>query len=99
MGCPDGPTPRRRATVHRCLTPDRSFAKRTTLDALGLESGCDARWVGIGGAFGHGEFWGRGGVPFALVGHPYQIAADQHALLAALARSPTLRVAVDDRPS
>ena len=53
----------------------------------------------LGQVFDHETMWGRRGIPTTLVGDPYQIGADERALLAELARYPTLAVAVDDRPS
>ncbi len=80
--------------------PARVAEMRSVLDALGL-AGISQRWIGMGGAFDHGVFWGRGGKPWALVGHPYPygFGPDERALLADLARFPTLLVRVDDRPS
>ncbi|MBV8557639.1 MAG: hypothetical protein JO116_18915, partial [Planctomycetaceae bacterium] len=53
----------------------------------------------LGQVFDHETMWGRRGIPTTLVGDPYQIGADERALLAELARHPTLAVAVDDRLS
>ncbi len=85
--------------------PDRVEEIRAILEALGL--GNIKGWPGKGGVFDHGTSWGRRTkigprsslVPFALVGHPYDIDADERGLLTELAKYPTLRVAVDDRPS
>jgi len=78
--------------------PQRVGEMRSFLSVLGLD--CDsARWVSRGGVFDHGEMWGRGGEPWAVVGHPYRIDDDKRGLIADLARFPMLRVSVDDRPS
>ena len=52
-----------------------------------------------GGAFDHGDFWGRDGAPVMMVGAPYTINERERAQLEALAQFSTLHVAVDDRPS
>ena len=65
----------------------------------GLGMGPRRAWPSPGGIFDHGTIWGRLGIPTTIVGDPYQIDADERALLAGLARHPTLAVAVDDRLS
>jgi hypothetical protein len=82
-----------RATGER---PERVAAMRALLDALGM--GPSRRWPGRGGVFDHGEMWARRGSPWAVVGHPYGVDDRERGWLAELARFPTLRVAVDDRP-
>lgn len=77
--------------------PQRLDEMRELLGWLGL--GESRTWPGPGGVFDHGEMWARSGRAVALVGHPYQITADERVWLAELARYPTLRVAVDDEPS
>lgn len=76
--------------------PARVAEMRELLKILGL-AGISQRWIGMGGVFDHGVFWGRAGKPWALVGHPYGINDDERTWLAELARYPTLRVYVNDR--
>ena len=65
-----------------------------------LAHGRDQRFFFLGwGVFDHGSMWCRNRLPVLMVGQPYDIAADESELLKALARYPTLRVALDDRPS
>lgn len=77
--------------------PARVAEMRSVFNALGL-AGISQRWIGMGGVFDHGVFWGRAGKPWALVGHPYGVNDDERGWLAELARFPTLRVRVNDRP-
>lgn len=65
----------------------------------GLEGPRWCKTLYRGGAFDHGDFWGRDGVPTMMVGAPYTINEWEHVELEALARFSSLRVAVDDRPS
>lgn len=67
-----------------------------------LGMGPDARraWPTQSGAFDHGVLWARGGRPWAIVGAPYELSSAHRFLLETLGRSfPTIRVAIDDRPS
>jgi hypothetical protein len=77
-------------------TPDRVKVMRALLGNLGMGS---SSWIGIGGAFDHGELLSRDRHPAVIVGHPYGINAEQREWLAALGRFSGLRVSVDDRPS
>jgi hypothetical protein len=69
----------------------------------GLCGGLDGpRWcktLSHGGAFDHGDFWGRDGAPIMMVGSPDTINEWEQIQLEALAQFSSLRVAVDDRPS
>jgi hypothetical protein len=81
--------------------PARVAALWAVLGAFGL--GDSRRRPGPGGLFDHGELWARGGVPWAVVGHPYTCGCagfwgTPRELRAALRAFPTVRVAVDDRP-
>jgi hypothetical protein len=76
--------------------PERVKAMRRLLGDLGMGH---ASWAGIGGVFDHGELWGRDRTPLMIVGHPYQIDADERAYITELARFSMLRVNVDDRVS
>jgi hypothetical protein len=83
--------------------PARVTEMRAILGDLGM--GHDS-WHYPDGVFDHGDIWGQTSwplinprlVPTAIVGHPYQISEEERRLLAALPRSGTLRVAVDDHP-
>jgi hypothetical protein len=65
----------------------------------GLEGPRYCKTLDRGGAFDHGDFWGRDGAPVMMVGAPYTINERGRAQLEALAQFSTLHVAVDDRPS
>ena len=83
-----------RATGERPARVEEMWA---ILGALGM--GPSRSWPSHNGVFDHGTMWGRRGIPLMVVGDPYTIDADERALLAGLARHPTLAVAVDDRLS
>jgi hypothetical protein len=77
--------------------PERVKERRLVLGELGLGA---ERWGPcLGGVFDHGEMWALPGGRYAVVGHPYGVDKNERAWLAELARFPTLRVSVDDRPS
>lgn len=80
--------------------PERVAEMWAILGALGMgELSCHRHWPCTGGVFDHGEMWGRFGVPWCVVGHPYGIDDEERDLLAILGRFGTLRVGVNDRPS
>jgi hypothetical protein len=82
--------------------PERVAEIQVILGALGLGQHSARRyysWIGTGGVFDHGEMWGQDRIPLFLVGYPYGIDADEHTLLAELARFTVLQVRIDDRPS
>lgn len=86
-----------RATGER---PARVEAMRAILGDFGLgDRRRSCNWISAGGVFDHGQLWLRSGLPSILVGHPYGIDDDEHAMLAELRRFRVLRVAVDDRVS
>ena len=83
-----------RATGERPARVEEMWA---ILSSLGM--GPSRSWPSPCGVFDHGTLWGRSGIPTTIVGDPYSINADAWALLAELARHPTLACAIDDRPS
>jgi hypothetical protein len=71
--------------------PERAAELRDILHELGA-------WGG--GVFDHCTMWGRKGQPCVCIGHPYSVGREDWELLRALpVWFPSLRCAVDDRPS
>src|SRR5262245_31592117 len=67
-----------RATGER---PERVELARKLLDGAGLKRFGGSYWPQPYGAFDHGEMWSRDGKPWAIVGHPYQLNAEEQAAL------------------
>lgn len=80
--------------------PDRVDEAWEFLIALGMDGAGGKQSPTQLGVFDHGVVWARWGRPWAITGHPYQITDLHRFTLTTLGRTfPTLKVAIDDRPS